>query len=310
MLREFQGCIPSIYAHLTQEYRWRMSKELDSPARKRQDVLQYSARPSLVVRNGSWPYNQDWTVPGMIPRQMRSQVLLLSFLALSLVAPAPVLAFTWQGDALIPQDPFLHNASISSSNSSDLNADGKQEHIQISGGQAAIISEGRRLWISPADWDVKRAQVSDLNRDGRSELALLIWRDFAPWPIDAYIPHPGRIEAFHNRRGRSCHLILIAWERDAFREVWAGSALVDPLLDFTAIDMDGDGEQELAALEGRYDALPNAAHAVTLWEWNGFGFTLLARSQAGMFFQTYAAHGQNGQNVLLVLGHQRRYEYE
>jgi len=243
----------------------------------------------------------------MVPTQLRTRIFLLGALALSLVAPAPMLAFSRQGDALILRDPFLHHTPTSPSISSDLNADGMQDHIHLSQGQAAIMSEGHTLWSSPSGWDVRRTQVSDLNRDGQPELTLLIWRDFAPWPIDAYIPHPGRIDGFHNRDRRSCHLILIAWDGDSFREAWAGSALVDPLLDFTAIDMNGDGQQELAAIEGRYDAWPNAAQAVSLWEWNGFGFTLIARSHAGLYFHSFAAHTQEEGDILLVLGHQRRY---
>ena len=242
----------------------------------------------------------------MIPRQLRRQLLLLGALALGLVAPAPMLAFARQGDALVPREPFLHHTPSRPPISSDLNADGMQDDFGLSQGQAFILNGDLVLWSSPLEWDVKRIQVTDLNLDGQPELALLIWRDFAPWPIDAYIPHPGRIEGFHNRDGRSCHLILIAWDGDVFRETWAGSALVDPLLDFTAVDMDGDGEQELAALEGRYDAWPNVARAVTLWEWNGFGFTLIARSQAG-FFQSIAAFAREDGDILLTLGNQRRY---
>ena len=98
----------------------------------------------------------------------------------------------------------------------------------------------------------------------------------------------------------SCHLILIGWQRGTYRELWAGSALADPLRDFTAADLDGDGWQELVALEGRYaDPVSVPAHALTAWEWNGFGFTLLAR-QSGAFREVSAVTASEGQPILLL----------
>lgn len=165
---------------------------------------------------------------------------------------------------------------------------GRTLHLRLARGRAALLDEsGAPFWQSPAEWEVRQAAFSDLNRDGQTELALLVWRAFEPWPIDRYLPHGGRIDSFHDAAGRSCHLILIGQPSGShagegrLREVWAGSALAEPLLAFSAVDLDGDGWQELAALEGAYDAEPGAAaQSLTAWEWNGFGFTLLARVES------------------------------
>jgi hypothetical protein len=162
------------------------------------------------------------------------------------------------------------------------------------------------VWSSPNDWEVVQTRITDLNRDGSPEVALLLWREFSPWPIDAYIPHPGRIQDFHNRENRSCHLILIGWRHGAYRELWAGSALADPLIDFTPADINQDGYQELIALESRYDAHILESSAITLWEWNGFGFTLLSRGPRGHFHSLATLQTPHGQELLLAQGILRR----
>jgi len=226
----------------------------------------------------------------------------ISALALALLSPTPLSLVSLHDSGLLPASypsaarplPPLHQA--------DLDGDGQAEQIVLRDGRASIVHQGRTLWTSSAQWQVAQAQASDLDRDGQLELALLVWRPFAPWPIDAYIPHPGRIASFQDGQGRSCHLILIGWRREAFRELWAGSAMADPLISFSAADLDDDGYQELIALEGRYDAPSAAAGAVTLWSWNGFGFTLQARSAPGRYHGFAALHPNQGPDLLLVDG--------
>jgi hypothetical protein len=171
-------------------------------------------------------------------------------------------------------------------NEADLDQEGELECLRLEDGRAAIyagVCEGDQsrepLWQSSADWDVRQAQLSDLDGDGWMEVTLLVWRDFTPWPIDTYLGHPGYIESFQDNNGRSCHLILIGSRYcEGYCELWAGSALADPLQSFTAADLDGDGLEEIAALEGAYDDPPgSASHALTIWAWNGFGFNLQSR---------------------------------
>lgn len=129
------------------------------------------------------------------------------------------------------------------------------------------------LWQSPAEWEVREAFFSDLNRDGEKELALLVWREFQPWPIDRVLPRGGRIDTFHDSSDRSCHIILLGVKDGVFREVWAGSAMADPLHEIYALDLDGDGAEELAGLEYAYDG-SEFDSSLVVWEWNGFGFSL------------------------------------
>lgn len=142
-------------------------------------------------------------------------------------------------------------------------------------------------WESPEDWRVTEVIEADLNRDGTMEYALLVWRPFAPWPIDKFLPHGGRITEFHNKAGLSAHLILVGWDGDEYRELWAGSALANPISAIGAYDIDGDGYEELIALEGDYDAIEKTGN-ITIWRWQGFGFTLLERMEGS--YSDYAVY--------------------
>jgi hypothetical protein len=233
-------------------------------------------------------------------------LLLTSALALSLIAPARIHLLSWQ------QAGFSSAAYIPSLQpngkplEADLDGDGQLEQVALHKGVAVIQRKTVSLWVSPPDWQVSQAQITDLNRDGDPEIALLIWRDFAPWPIDKYLVYPGRIQDFHDRRERSCHFVLIGWRRQAFVEIWAGSALVDPLIAFTTADLDHDQKQELIALEGRYDHSYRIGQSVTVWEWNGFGFSLLSREPQGRFYDLITVRSPSGFDLLLVQGIFRR----
>jgi len=134
------------------------------------------------------------------------------------------------------------------------------------------------IWRTPEDWRVEELIVADLNRDDTREYVLLVWRPFAPWPIDRFLPNGGRIAGFHDKAGLSAHLILVGWEGDEYRELWAGSALANPISTIRAIDIDRDGYEELVAVEGEYDAFEKGGN-ITIWRWQGFGFTLLDRME-------------------------------
>jgi hypothetical protein len=181
---------------------------------------------------------------------------------------------------------------------SDLDSDGQPERIELRDGILSVLRGDEMIWSSPPEWDVRRAQIADLNRDGRPEVTMLVWRPFAPWPIDEWVPHGGRIAEFHDAQNRSCHIILWGWARDGYRELWAGSALAEPILDYYAADWNGDGRQELAAVEMEYDHPPQG-RALALWEWNGFGFTIQGRMTVGIGNFAFLINGEDGRPSVL-----------
>ena len=152
------------------------------------------------------------------------------------------------------------------------------------------------IWESPVDWKISEVLTADLNKDGVDEIGLLVWRPFESWPIDKFLPNKGRIANFHDQDNQSCHFILIGWDGTKYRELWAGSALADPIFNLKTVDIDNDGFEELLALETEYDA--SSGGNLTVWGWQGFGFTLVDRLEGN--FGNYSIVVNDGQWIVLT----------
>lgn len=217
------------------------------------------------------------------------KVTLWTIAALGLLSITPITLSYWQYDGgkwnqkdaseVNSSDGLLINSQIA-----DLDGDGHVECVLLSSDSAKISNcSNQVLWQSPRGWLVKQVFISDLNRDGKPEASLLVWRSFSPWPIDGFLPFGGRIKNFHDQKGLSCHLILIGWNGKSYIEKWAGSALIRPVEQLYAVDLDGDGEQELVGLEGEYDS-PIPGGTLTIWRWRSFGFVL--EDETDRWFET------------------------
>ncbi len=146
--------------------------------------------------------------------------------------------------------------------------------------------------LVPHTWHVTAAVLADVTNDGIPEWVLLVWRPWRDWPIQRWLPVPSPIAVFHDATGDSCHLVLL--DPSDGREIWAGSALPAPLLALAVGDVDGDGRDEVVALEGDYaTSRDGPATRVDVWAWNGFGFTLEWRSPPGTFRQLRLTDGND-----------------
>lgn len=159
----------------------------------------------------------------------------------------------------------------------DMNIDGILESISSFENQVVILSDQKQVWSSPTDWDIYQYEFTDLNQDDVYELSLLVWRPYKTWPVDEYLPFGGKLTTHQDKQGNSCHLILIGWINNRYEEIWAGSALADPVTAFTAADLNDDGYQELITLEGQYARKRSSqARIMKVWKWNGFGFSIVS----------------------------------
>jgi hypothetical protein len=227
-------------------------------------------------------------------------ILLMALAAMTLVSPARMHAWQLVDTSLKEVNVPRRIQPVIPATSADFDGDGKAETLTLAGSRATIEGEGQVLWQSPQAWQVQQALIADLNQDGRPEAVLLVWRPFQPWPVDAWLPHGGRIENFHDSSGRSCHIILIGWFKDSFRERWAGSALAEPVKSFSVADLTGRGEQFLVTLEAQYDDPPSTpARYLKVWEWNGFGFSLVSTLE-GPFGQMAIVQAHDGRMLILV----------
>jgi hypothetical protein len=211
---------------------------------------------------------------------MRAIPCLIAVCSLITIFRTHLTQWEWMNGDFIAMDPQSSTPFVPL-READLNSDGSHEQILLHGNGVSIERGSEILWASPPEWKIRATQITDLNHDGLKELTLLVWRPFKPWPVDKVLPHGGRIAGFHDAQNQSCHIILIGWAGGGFRELWAGSALAEPLLDFYSADWNGDGRQELMAFETEYDH-PLEGKALSLWEWNGFGFSLLGRRITGI----------------------------
>jgi hypothetical protein len=173
----------------------------------------------------------------------------------------------------------------------------------VRGGELVSLGPIASRVVSPAPtgppprlapgWELTDWELADVTGDGRPEWVLLVWRPWRDWPIQRWVEVASPIEHFHDARRRSCHVILL--DPQDGHELWAGSALPAPLLALAVGDVDGDGQAEVATLEGDYAAGRHGpASRIDIWQWVGFGFKLEYRSAPGAFRQLYLTDTGNG----------------
>jgi hypothetical protein len=207
------------------------------------------------------------------------KIILIGVLLGSLLQLSPIRVNTYQiADGIWQPIQFRPDVElVKPVTRADLDGNGIPEVISLDNGIARLKTNGMTVWESPPGWQVKQALISDLDQDDKPELTLLIQRPYQPWPVDQWLPYGGRIADFQDPSGMSSHIILIGWKDGRYKEVWAGSSLSQPALVIAAADLNQDGRTELVTMEGTYNTKKIfPGKAIKLWEWNGFGFSLLS----------------------------------
>jgi len=147
----------------------------------------------------------------------------------------------------------------------DLDANGVPEIVRWEGERVRVERDGETVWQSEPEWRVVDVATGDFWNDYRQEVLLAMWKD-----DDAGVPRS--------------HPFIMGHRHGRYDLLWGGSAVAAPIRDLDLGDADGDGQNELVVLEGRYEDPVNApACFVTVWRWNGWGFTLLWRSAEGQY---------------------------
>ena len=224
--------------------------------------------------------------------------ILLTIAALAL--PSPIRLQAWEMRPAGLQRVAIPAGSLPIHDrvAGDMDRDGEPESLQLARGQLRIQTDGRTRWSSPEEWKVEQALLADLDGDERLEAILLVSRPFQPWPVDAWLPHGGRIDSFQDAQGYSSHIILIGWMGRKFDELWAGSAMAQPVKSIAVVPLNGK-RQQLVTLEGEYSDPPlQPARRLKVWEWNGFGFGLVSVLD-GPFRRMTAL--QSGERRFLIL---------
>ena len=210
---------------------------------------QFRWMPFRYIMNATFLLGMQSTV-----RASTASLLGVCLLSLVGLSPLPIQVWAWKDQGFVAAAlPPATLAPVEALQASDLEGNGSIERLALAAGVLTITQNGSIAWRSPQAWQVAQAAITDLNHDGRPEVTLLVWRPFAPWPIDRYLPHPGRITSFHDANGQSCHVILIGWKGGAFREVWAGSALAEPVKAFQVASLQRLHRRQGCRWKGRSD---------------------------------------------------------
>jgi poly-gamma-glutamate synthesis protein (capsule biosynthesis protein) len=182
---------------------------------------------------------------------------------LARVQPPPYrLGFTCDSRACYPVEaPRIPETGLFWAGEIDLTGDGVPERVRRAGEQVIVYRDGVEAWRSPPEWRVTDLALGDPNDDGRGELLLALWKQDTTGVLRS-------------------HPFIVGYREGAYRPLWGGSAVSDPIHEVELGDVDGDNVQELIVLEEQGDG---SDRAVTLWRWHGWGFSLMWRSSAGRY---------------------------
>ena len=168
-------------------------------------------------------------------------------------------------DEIQGDDPPVSQYRLSQSCQFDLDGDGLAEKYTLRDGLLTVEAGSRMIWQSPRDWWVDYFFLGDANNDGTPELNLLVWKEGSfgaqkPFWLEEEVD-----------TGVKNHLFSFKLEEGNLKPMWHSSNLDRPNYRAALIDLNGDGENELVALEGCYN--DPGKQKITVWKWNGWGFS-------------------------------------
>ncbi|MGE5579654.1 MAG: CapA family protein [Bacillota bacterium] len=145
----------------------------------------------------------------------------------------------------------------------DLDRDGVVERFTLRDGRLAIAATNGTIWETPETWWVDNFTLGDANNDGINDLNLIVWKSGSF----------GRDRPFwvtEDDPSVKNHLSILDLVSGAIKPAWQSSNLDCPNYSVELADLDGDGQNELLAVEGDYD--DPGIRRITVWKWNDWGF--------------------------------------
>jgi len=216
----------------------------------------------------------------------------------SLAAEPQWVVFTYLDNGEMSARPLLEPWPMrnpSSETEVEMTVDAVQINVALRKGTAYVYQDDTLVWRGDRSWDVREMLMADLDNDGGQEVAFVLWKPFVLWPRFLY--EDFHFESPFEEGSLRNHLFLYGWRDGEWRPLWCSSPMADPIREMAVDDVDADGDNELVVLEGSYDDnLDEPAYYVTLWRWNGWGFTLHWRSTPGRY-HSLMLHDVTGDEV-------------
>ncbi len=152
-----------------------------------------------------------------------------------------------------------------SSCKSDLDKDGIEEELYLVGEKGSVY--GKYLVIRSKDketgkYDLEalkpwKVMVTDVDGDGMKEISVGVFKTTKFHPEMAKRP------------------FIYNWDKGGISPKWLGSTLSRPFDDYIFADIDGDGMEELIAIE----LLSDGHKVLNSYKWKGFGFEGIGESR-------------------------------
>ena len=139
----------------------------------------------------------------------------------------------------------------------DLDSDGVSETAEVKKGRLKIDSGGNELFISDPGWHIIEQSIFDIDHDGGPEVVLLLWKRGS---FGSERPFWDQSNSF----GFSRHIYILKMkDAEKIDPLWMSSDI-----GFAADSISSDADGRLIVSE--------ASGETTVWEWQGFGLTLVS----------------------------------
>jgi hypothetical protein len=173
-------------------------------------------------------------------------------------AQTPMSLLSWDGSNYQITDNNLDFQEIPfvSEWQADIDYDNENENIILDDKRLSVYKNNKLLWQTDTEWEVENVIIDDLNQDGKIEINFSLWKTRGKYrKLGQFLESDERVNCFY----------IYKWRDGEIKPAWLSSPLDNEINKVLAFDINQDSKNELIVLE-------NAGH-VSVWSWNGWGFS-------------------------------------
>lgn len=192
----------------------------------------------------------------------------------------------WKGEehvrvsdrAMPLQEPFAEAFTIERTINDNLRPNRVGERYILKDGQLRITEGSLALWVSPREWWVQDFSLADIDGDHTRDVILTVWK----------AGNYGSSKPFwveENDASIKQHVFVYSFQDGKLVPMWQSSNLPQQNCETIFADLDGDGIDELIALDAEYtfDATCSAS-TIGIWKWENWGFYNQWKSEPGHYW--------------------------